>query len=387
MMRDFEALLACLPGNGWDWAGMRRIAPLDRLLQAMADTPQQPEWHGEGDVLTHTRRVCEALSGHPEFQSMSADARTALALAALLHDVGKPRCTRLEDGRLIAPHHGPVGAQIARSLLWRDLGLCGTPRSQAIREAACLYVRYHTKPLRFIDGAARETDLLRLAANGELTGLFTLRGLCLLAEADRLGSVAADNPEMLERVALGRELAREAGCLDALYPFPSPVAQRRLFAGGQVWKDQSLYDDTWGEVTLMCGLPGTGKDTWIRQNCPGLPVVSLDDLRASLGVAPQDNQGPVVQAAREQARGYLRARQPFVWNATSLTVLRDQQVALFEQYHARVRIVFLETDWRENLRRNADREAAVPEAVISRMLDRLEPPERWEARNVRWICV
>ena len=95
----------------------------------------------------------------------------------------------------------------------------------------------------------------------------------------------------------------------------------------------------------------------------------------------------MVQAAREQARGYLRARQPFVWNATSLTVLRDQQVALFEQYHARVRIVFLETDWRENLRRNADREAAVPEAVISRMLDRLEPPERWEARNVRWICV
>ena len=160
-----------------------------------------------------------------------------------------------------------------------------------------------------------------------------------------------------------------------------------LFKGGSVWRDQALFDDSWGEVILMCGLPGTGKDAWIRAKCPGLPVVSLDDVRLELDVTPTQSQGQVVHAARERARALLRQRQPFVWNATSLTARRGQQVALFEQYHARVRIVFLETEWRENLRRNADRPDAVPEGTLFGMLERLEPPERWEAQSVEWHCV
>jgi len=138
---------------------------------------------------------------------------------------------------------------------------------------------------------------------------------------------------------------------------------------------------------LMCGLPGTGKDAWISASCPGLPVVSLDDVRLELDVAPTQSQGQVVQAARERARALLRQRQPFVWNATSLTALRAQQVGLFEDYGARARIVFLETAWDENLRRNASRRDAVPEDVIDGMLGRLEPPERWEAQAVEWLCV
>lgn len=137
----------------------------------------------------------------------------------------------------------------------------------------------------------------------------------------------------------------------------------------------------------MCGLPGTGKDAWIRASCPGLPVVSLDDVRLELDVTPTQSQGQVVQAARERARALLRQRQPFVCNATSLTALRAQQVGLFEDYGARVRVVFLETAWDGNLRRNAGRRDAVPEDVIDGMLARLEPPERWEAQAVEWLCV
>ena len=235
-----------------------------------------------------------------------------------------------------------------------------------------------------------DARMMAACVRGSLAGegpLFTLESLCLLAEADRLGSIAPDNPVQLERIALGRLLAQEAGCLEGPYPFASPRTQRALFAGAEVWKDQALYDDSWGEVVLLCGLPGTGKDTWLRRHCPGLPTVSLDDLRRALGVAPGDDQGRVAQAAKENAKAYLRAHQPFVWNATSLTARRGQQVALFEQYHARVRIVFLETEWRENLRRNADRPDAVPEGTLFGMLERLEPPERWEAQSVEWHCV
>ena len=229
--------------------------------------------------------------------------------------------------------------------------------------------------------------MLRLAANGELAPGFTLRSLCLLAEADVLGRIAPDNPELLEGIELARELAGEEGCLDGPYPFRSVRTQRLLFEGGSLWKDQVLYDDTWGEVILMCGLPGTGKDTWISATHPDLPVVSLDGLRLELNVDPADRQGPVVRMARERARQLLRARRPFIWNATSLTSLRQNQLDLFHRYRARVRIVYLETPWSENLRRNADRRDAVPLNVLDHMLSRLEPPERFEAQSVDWLCL
>ena len=385
-----ERLLACLPGPPeyrYDWTGMRAIPMLEDWFSRMEQTPQNPEWHGEGDVWAHTRMVCQALAGLPEFRAMEDRPRNALALAALLHDIGKVRCTKLENGKWVSPRHGSTGAQIARALLWREFGLCGAPEAQRFREAVCLLIRYHTAPLHLIEGNDPSLRVLKLAANGELAPDFTLRALCLLSEADVRGRIAPDSPEQLENIELGRELAREEDCLNGPYPFPSRHTQRALFAGGSVWKDMELYDDTWGEVILMCGLPGTGKDTWIRSHYPDMPVVCMDDLRREMGVKAEDNQGRVVQAAKEMAKACLRAKQPFIWNATSLTSLRDQQIDLFESYHARVRVVYLETDWTENLRRNAGRTAIVPEGVIGRMLDKLEPPERHEARQVDWICL
>ena len=143
-------------------------------------------------------------------------------------------------------------------------------------------------------------------------------------------------------------------------------------------------------MVLLCGLPGTGKDTWIRENCPGMPVVSLDEIRREMKVSPAESQGPVAVEARERARAYLRARQPFVWNATSLTPeLRRKSVELFEAYQASVRIVFLETGWEEGLRRNRERgkedpAKMVPEGRIEAMLERMTPPERFEAQQVEW---
>ena len=337
--------------------------------------------------MTHTRLVCEALTRLEAFRAMPRRGRDVLALAALLHDVGKVTTTRLDGGALVSPRHGPAGAKLVRKLLWQGFGLCGEPDAQRFREAVCLLIRYHTRPPYLMEEENLPAVLLRLAANGELAPDFTLNALCLLAQADVLGREAADNPEFLDRVELAREAAREEGCLEGPYPFRSARAQHALLNGGRVWKDQTLYDDTWGEVLLTCGLPGAGKDTWIRANHPDLPVVSLDDLRLEMDVEPTENQGRVVQAARERAKALLRAKRPFVWNATSLTTLRGQQVELFERYHARVRLVYLETAWEENLARNASRPDAVPEDVIDRMLGRLEPPERFEAQAVEWVCV
>lgn len=99
----------------------------------------------------------------------------------------------------------------------------------------------------------------------------------------------------------------------------------------------------------MCGLPGTGKDTWIASHCPSLPVVSLDAVRAELGIPSAGPQKRVVDAAKAQAKTLLRERRPFVWNATNVSAdLRRGLVELFTGYHASVRIVYLEMEWGKN---------------------------------------
>lgn len=381
------SVLPCAPEFCWDWDGLMHT-PLASLFEQMVRTPQEKLWHGEGDVWTHTRMVCEELVRMEEFRILPVRQQQELALAALLHDTGKIFRTRMEDGKLVSPGHGAAGAHEIRKRLWSEFGLSGDPEKQNMRETVCLLIRYHTAPLHLLDQADPYLRARKLAANGDLAKDFSLRLLCILAEADVRGRICADQADQIEEVRMGMALAEEAGCLDSAYPFASDCTKYAYLCGRDVWPDQELYDDSWGEVILMCGLPGTGKDTWIRRNYPDLPTVCLDDIRRRLGVAPEDNQGVVVQTAKELAREYLRARQPFIWNATGITpMLRGKQIRLFEEYHASVRVVFLETGWQENLRRNSGRKHCVPENVISRMLGNFTPPECAEARKVEWICI
>ncbi len=200
-----------------------------------------------------------------------------------------------------------------------------------------------------------------------------------------LGRVCDDREEMLERISLCEELAREEECYDSCFAFPSAYTRRAYLNGRDVWKNQQLHDDTWGEVILLSGLPGVGKDTWIRRNLPDLPMISLDEIRKELKYSPTQNQGKIANIARERAKELLRRHQPFVWNATNITAqMRESLVSLMETYRARVRIVYLETDWQTQLAQNSSREDVVPTGVLRTMLAKLTLPDPSEATTVEW---
>jgi len=371
------------PGVDWDAVMKSGLAP---CLRRMAETGQNPKWHGEGDVWTHTKLVCESLIQNPAWRELEKTHREELFVAALLHDIGKPSCTREEGGLIVSPNHASVGDRMARTILWRDFGLCGTPDAQCFRETVCSLIRFHIKPFYVIDEKTPERTAITFAAQGELVPHFTNELLLILAEADMRGRVAEDLADNPERLNFFRELSEEAGCLRQPKTFPSAFSRYAYLSGRNVFPGQDLYDDTWGTVVLLSGLPGTGKDTYIKEVYPDMHVVSLDAFRKEMKVSPTDSQGEVVRAATEQAKVYLRNHQAFVWNATNVSIKhRERLIRLFMGYKAKVKIVFLETSWDEMLRRNQSRKAVVPESAIEKMLEKMAPPSLCEAHEVEWI--
>ena len=370
-----------------DWQYIESSA-LNPYEETMRQTYQEARWHGEGSVWRHTEMVRKALVLLPGYRALSEQEQHVVYLAAMLHDIGKTVTTTIINDELHAPHHAPTGSRMARRMLWTEYGMSGLDEAMQIREAICLLIRYHSFPVHAIDMPDARLRLHRLAANGLLAPLFSIKLLCLLSRADMIGRTLDDLRESLDRIAYCEELAREEGCYESAYAFPSAYTQHAYLSGRDVWREQELYDDTWGEVILMSGLPGTGKDTWIARHAADIPMVSLDAIRREKHISPTADQGYVANIAREQAKEYLRSHQAFVWNATNITAqMREALVSLFETYHARVRIVYLETAWQTLLLRNNARTEAVPQSAIEKMLDKTVLPEPREAQTVEWICV
>lgn len=135
----------------------------------------------------------------------------------------------------------------------------------------------------------------------------------------------------------------------------------------------------------MCGIPASGKDTYVTNHLANQPVVSMDQIRENLKIDPRDNQGQVIQTALEQARVCLRKRQDFVWNATNLSKLaREKIISLCRAYDAYVTIVVMTTPWDLCVQRNSKRKSPVPPQVLTNMLSKWEPPSLTEAHEITY---
>jgi predicted kinase len=344
-------------------------------VRDLAGCPQDPVHHAEGDVWLHLRMVLEELVALPAWRALPEEDRRVAFTAALLHDVAKPACTHTEpDGRISARGHSRRGAIMARRLLWR----LGVPFG--LRERVTALVRFHQVPFYLVE----RPDGARLAA--EVSQTARCDHLALLAEADARGRRCQDQARLLDNVALFVEACREHGCLAGPRPFPTDHTRFVYFRDPGRHPDVPAHEDCRGDVVLLSGLPGAGKDHWLRTHRPELPVVSLDAVRGELDVDPTDAQGPVLHRARALARDHLRQGRAFAWNATNLSrQLRGECLRLFAAYHFRVRIVYVEVDEPRLLTQNRRRPSPVPEAVLERLLDRWEVPDRTEAHAVEWV--
>jgi predicted kinase len=364
----------CPPAPPWriPWPELLASFP---DLRALENCPQDPEYHAEGNVLIHTQMVCAALVSNPAWQQLPARERSILFTAALFHDIAKPSTTQIgEDGRWHARGHGKKGGGMVRALL-TELNV-----PFGVREAIVNIVTMGSLPLWFWDKSDPQRSILFASQ------VSRCEWLALMADADLKGRICQDGQKFADSIALFEEFCREQGCWDRPFAFASDHSRYIYFHKESADPFYEAYDTTKFEVILTCAIPGTGKDYWIQQHHPDLPVVSLDNLRTALGVGPTGDQSGVVRAAHALARSYLQQQTPFIWNATNVMgSQRRSLVELFADYGARVRIVYLEVAPERVDRQNRDRERVVPAGVIDRFRRRMEIPNLTEAHRLDWI--
>ncbi|CAM2005203.1 ATP-binding protein [Acanthopleuribacter pedis] len=371
-MIDFFEICPEGPAYKLAWQAISDRFP---CIANLAGCPQEPEYHAEGDVWIHTRMVCEAMLADPAWRAAPRFDQVRMFTAALTHDIGKPACTREEEGRITSRGHSMLGAKMLRTLLWEQ----GMPFFE--REALVNLVRFHQFPFYLAEREDAERTVIHIS------GLTRCDWLQQLATADINGRISDHVARALDNIELFQLTAEELGCREKAYPFIDPVTRYYYMRGKWHQTDYPAPIQHRGWVTLLAGLPGSGKDHWIQQHGENRPVVSLDRLRRAMGVKPDKHQGRVIQAAKEEAKTYLGEGRDFIWNATNITrSMRDKLYNLFHRYNYAVHLVYIEAPSPKTLdQQNRNREHVVPSAVLAKMRNKLEIPDPAECQRVSFV--
>jgi tRNA nucleotidyltransferase (CCA-adding enzyme) len=175
-----------------DWGMLPAVAP---ELVPLADTPQDPEWHPEGDVWTHTLLAIDQAA--VLLDGLDRPRALSVMLGTLAHDLGKPGTTERAEGRIRSHGHEEAGVPLAESLL--DRWGVHTLHGYDVRGQVKGLVGNHLKPGQLYDDRARVSDgaIRRLARKCEPALLYRV------ARADCLGRTG-DFPPVAMEWFLGR---------------------------------------------------------------------------------------------------------------------------------------------------------------------------------------
>ena len=161
------------------------------------------EHHHHKDVYEHSLTVLTQAIELEHSRHPGAEPDVALRIAALLHDIGKPRTRKLEDGGVVTfHHHDIVGARMARK------------RLQALRfdtattEAVATLIELHLRFFGYAEGSWSDSAVRRYVRDaGDL-----LERLHILTRADvttrnkrKAGRLAGAYDDIEARIAALRE--------------------------------------------------------------------------------------------------------------------------------------------------------------------------------------
>jgi poly(A) polymerase len=180
-----KLLLGQSPGRALEAAEETGITDLFLPELSSLKLEQDPV-HRHKDVFHHTLAVVERT-----------DPKLELRLAALLHDIGKPKTRRIGPEGVSFHHHEIVGAKMAADRL-RELRY---PNEivDAVGELIRLHHRFHTYRLGWTDSAVRRYVRDAGGLLGDLNAL--VRADCTTRNPDRARTLAERMNELEARIA------------------------------------------------------------------------------------------------------------------------------------------------------------------------------------------
>jgi tRNA nucleotidyltransferase (CCA-adding enzyme) len=224
VFRELERLLAApRPSHGLrvlrDAGGLALLPE----LAALEGVPQDPRWHPEGCVWTHTLMVVDEAA---RLRKGDGDeVRDGwLVWSALLHDLGKPARTSVAADGIRSYGHDELGAELAAALLVR---LRAPAASVTAVEAL---VRHHLAPALLVGQGASDRGFRRLTRRLAQAGV-DADLLERTARADHLGRTTEE--ALAHRFPAGDAFVERMRSLQTLEGPPEPqVRGRDVVAAG-----------------------------------------------------------------------------------------------------------------------------------------------------------
>ncbi len=369
----------------------------------MANCPQSPIYHAEGSVLKHTEMVMRSVY---QDQSLPSDLKRQVYLAAFLHDLGKVRATTISpEGYVRARNYVAAGSALVRAALHR------LEVPVHLRTEVTLLVNYHQHPLKLVKQEEIYGTQLEQVLYRRLAAFLDLRLLAVLAHADWQGRRGRGRTAALRLLPVFKERAARLGLWgkrfqglldDEELGLLDPCERRRLRrhllietlkgriktaveARAYLAAHPELMSPRSAHLYLMCGVPGSGKSTWIKKHMPDALIVSSDSKRENLFGDESfqgDNARVFAECRRDVERGLAAGAQVVVDATNILREHRADFLAIANLLGAHTTIVYFDVTPEMAIERNLQRDRRVPEESIRDYFDRLEEPTLLEADRI-----
>lgn len=194
-------------------------------LMSLSNTPQEFEWHPEGDVWTHTLMVVDEAREVCKVEKLDSETFQVVMYAALCHDFGKPKTTQITDGRIRALGHEPAGEEPTKQFLEQ----LGVPKE--LQQKVIAIVREHLWPATMYRNQQKGEDV----SDGAFRKLAkrihpaTIAELTFVSEADHRGRGPFPDPEHPDQFLLpdsypaGKWVREKAQQLGVEKEAPKPI--------------------------------------------------------------------------------------------------------------------------------------------------------------------
>ena len=211
---------------------------------------EQDPIHRHKDVLTHTLAVVENVRPPAEQPVTRPPFDFRLTrLAALFHDVGKPRTRGYQQGKGVTfHHHDAVGARMTRKRL--DALRYSNEDVAAVTELVALHLRFHTYAMGWTDSAVRRyvrdagplLQELNVLTRCDCTTRNERKALLLAKRMDDLETRIAELAAREELASIRPQLNGDE-VMTLLGVGPGPAVGRALAFLLEIRLDEGLLDD------------------------------------------------------------------------------------------------------------------------------------------------